>query len=65
MSIDRVVATLDAEIARLQKVRGILTGGAFGKGRRKRRKHRMSAESRARIVKAQKARWAKWRAKKG
>jgi hypothetical protein len=51
-----LIATIDAEISRLQQVRGLLTG-ANSTGPRK-RKHRLSAEARARISAAQKKRWA-------
>jgi hypothetical protein len=75
MDTTEIIQTINAEIARLEKARALLNGhiGAPAKrggpvsskltavlkpGRRK-----MSAEGRARIVAAQKARWAK--AKRG
>jgi hypothetical protein len=62
MEIDQIVAVLDAEIKRLQQVRELLGGGGNGIPSpfvRPRRKHTMSAEARARIAAAQRARWAK------
>jgi hypothetical protein len=61
METSQIVAELDAEIARLQQVRTLL-GGRVGNGRsgvQPRRKPTMSAEGRARIAAAQRARWAK------
>ena len=54
--ITKLIAALDAEISRLQQVRGLLAG-ANSTGPRK-RKHTMSAEARARMSAAQKKRWA-------
>lgn len=75
MEVGQIVAELDAEIARLNEVRNLLAGhnttaarGGGGGGvpspfrqkvGRKKRRHTMSAEGRARIAAAQKARWAK------
>jgi hypothetical protein len=64
MSIDKVLSEIDAEIARLEQVRNLLTGtGArktaktsAAKGRRKKRT--LSAEARERIAAAQRKRWA-------
>jgi hypothetical protein len=66
MDTQELVAELDAEIERLQRVKALLTG----QPRRGRppgkspepaglRRRTMSPEGRARIVAAQKARWAK------
>lgn len=75
MSLESILAEIDGEIARLRQARDLLTGVSVkrGPGRpksiattatpTKRRRSRMSAEGRARIAAAQKARWAK--AKKG
>jgi hypothetical protein len=69
MDTTEIIQTIDAEIARLEKARTLLNGNtspakrgrpsgstltATAKPRRK-----MSAEGRARIAAAQKARWAK------
>ncbi len=71
MSLESILAEIDGEIARLQQAKGLLTGipSKRGPGRpksiagavapTKRRRSRMSAEGRARIAAAQKARWAK------
>jgi hypothetical protein len=67
-----VLAFLDAEIARLQRAREILSttdgsgvgrggdpaGSIAGRDRGHRRRRRMSAEARRRISEAQKKRWA-------
>lgn len=65
MNVDAMVLAIDAEIERLSKVRALLTGhtaplkrGVPGSGRRT-----MSAEGRARVAAAQRARWAKVRQK--
>jgi hypothetical protein len=71
MDTKEILAHIDTEIARLQQVKGILSG--ITTTTRKKRgpnkvkvaptpvivKHTMSAEGRARIAAAQKARWAK------
>jgi hypothetical protein len=73
MAIADIVTALDAEIARLEQVRGLLlaVGGAvssrgatsfqFGANLAKsaRKRKPLSAEARARISAAQKKRWAK------
>jgi hypothetical protein len=70
MNTFEILATIDAELARLEQVRVLLTENPAplkrGKSSReggspKRRK--MSAEGRARIAAAQKARWAKAKGK--
>jgi hypothetical protein len=68
MTVGEIVASLDDEIARLQQVRSLLSDGKVGVAPtssnglvrpRPAKKHTMSAEGRARIAAAQKARWAK------
>jgi hypothetical protein len=70
MAITDILASLDEEIARLQQVRALLgAGGDAGIERNAarsvvtngigKRKRVMSAEARARIAAAQRARWAK------
>jgi hypothetical protein len=62
MDTEALVAELDAEIRRLQQVRALLTGhtAPLKRGRPPGTKRRtMSPEGRARIVAAQKLRWAK------
>lgn len=62
MEIGQIVAELDAEIARLQQVRALLGGRETGNVRsagQPRKKRTLSAEARARIAAAQRARWAK------
>jgi len=61
METSRIVAGIDEEIARLQQVRSLLSGGGagVGNGRRVAKKRVMSAEARERIAAAQRKRWAK------
>jgi hypothetical protein len=68
MNTSELVAGLDQEIARLQKVRALLSEASAIKppknprtAGKKKRKGGMSAEGRARIAAVQKARWAKLR----
>jgi hypothetical protein len=68
METKEMLARIDAELSRLQQVRSILIGGAKD-GRKIKtasksapQKRRSSAEARAKIAAAQRARWA--RAKK-
>lgn len=78
MDIQNILSQIDKEIAKLTKVKEALTGlpAKRGPGRprlsasakpvtkKKKAKRKMSAEGRARIAAAQKARWAKLKAKK-
>jgi hypothetical protein len=63
MNKAEILQSLDAEIERLTQVRQLLTGndGALPVASNGRR---MSAEARARIAAAQRARWARVKAKK-
>ncbi len=70
MEIEQIVAVIDAEIDRLTRARGILSGGRRSGGgqgaatqaapaaKRGRGRRFMSAEARKRISDAQKKRWA-------
>ena len=68
MTREELVAAVDEEISRLEKVRALLqssggsrlAGASFGN--RPRKKRVLSAEARARIAAAQKRRWAKQKA---
>lgn len=68
MTREELVAAVDEEISRLEKVRSLLlsaggsriTPGSFGN--RPRKKRVLSADARARIAAAQKRRWAKQKA---
>ena len=67
MTLDNILASIDAEIARLMNVRDLLTEvttkaseGSNGATPRKRRK--LSPASRKRIADAQRKRWAKQKA---
>jgi hypothetical protein len=76
MAITEILASLDEEIARLEQVKKLLGGGsgagnvrsaahsaaANGTGKPKRKK--FSAEARAKMAAAQRARWAKQKAEK-
>ena len=68
MNRHQIVATLDAEIARLQQVRAVLNGTVTGERRGRPpasakqntpKKRVLSAEARAKIAEAQRRRWAK------
>jgi hypothetical protein len=63
MPMNEILAGIDAEIARLERVRALLNGtpisGSHETTSAKRRK--LSAEVRAKIAAAQKARWARVR----
>jgi hypothetical protein len=63
MNTNDIVDAIDREIARLQQVRNLLGGSqgkvASAKTIRRPKKRVMSAEGRARIAAAQRARWAK------
>ena len=74
MDTSEIIQTIDAEIARLEKARALLDGHVSAPAKRGRPvsskvtatakpRRKMSAEGRARIAAAQKARWAK--AKRG
>jgi hypothetical protein len=66
MTIDNILASIDAEIAQLKQARALLAADGTKKAATlpapKRRK--MSAASRKKIAAAQKARWAKQKATK-
>lgn len=63
MTTDRILAAIDAEIARLKQVRALLSTNAANDGAKSVRKRRkLSAASRKKIADAQKARWAKQKA---
>ena len=71
MNIQDIVVEIDAEISRLQQVKALLAGTSTTKNRKRggpairsfpgnaRTRHTLSAEARAKIAAAQKARWAK------
>jgi hypothetical protein len=77
MAIDSILAQIDAEIARLNQVRALLSGAGkaapstaatktVSAPKRQGRKRRvLSAEARKRIAEAQRKRWAAQRAKAG
>lgn len=68
MTREELIAAVEEEISRLEKVRSLLesTGGSRiatpSFGNRPRKKRVLSAEARARIAAAQKRRWAKQKA---
>jgi hypothetical protein len=72
MDTFQILMAIDAELARLEQVRVLLTenttapkqGKKSGKSTRPKRRT-MSAEGKARIAAAQKARWAKAKASRG
>jgi hypothetical protein len=60
MDTNEIIAAIDAEIQRLQEARTLLDGGpSTTSGTKKPGRRKLSAETRAKIVAAQKARWAK------
>jgi hypothetical protein len=71
MDTTEIIQTIDAEIARLERAKALLKGDTTAPAKRGRSlsskpaatskpiRRRMSAEGRARIAAAQKARWAK------
>ena len=69
MSINNILAEIDAEIVRLEKVRSLLapTAGKTKKAGKKavpvvkKKRFRMSSEGRAKIAAAQRKRWAEQR----
>ena len=75
MDTTEVIQSIDAEIARLEKARELLSGHVNTPAKRGRvsskpiatpkplKRRKMSAEGRARIAAAQKARWAKAKGK--
>lgn len=77
MQVNRIVQEIDAEIARLQQARALLSEGNIvpekkrsagrpaGSKVTKRRKHRLSAEGRKRIADAMRKRWAERRKQQG
>ncbi|MGC1420841.1 MAG: hypothetical protein WA354_10195 [Terracidiphilus sp.] len=74
MSIESILAEIDAEIARLTQVRSLLAGsravttsGSKSKNSKapaKKKKRVLSADARKRIADAQRKRWAAQKAKK-
>lgn len=63
MAIESILKEIDAEIARLQEVKKVLSGAEAksGKGNtvaKKRKKRKLSAEAREKIAAAQRKRWA-------
>jgi 50S ribosomal subunit-associated GTPase HflX len=73
MSIETILAEIDAEIARLTQVRSLLAGtrtvsssgpkGKTSKGPGRKKKRVLSPEARKRIADAQRKRWAAQKAK--
>lgn len=72
MGIESVLASIDAEIEKLQKARTLLAGGGSSvgngvpkkRGRKPSKKRNLSPEGRARIAAAVKARWERQKAGK-
>ncbi|HTV83111.1 MAG TPA: hypothetical protein VME18_10705 [Acidobacteriaceae bacterium] len=67
MSREELIAAVNEEISRLEKVRALLQSSGGSRistsfGNRPRKKRVLSAEARARIAAAQKRRWAKQKA---
>lgn len=66
MTIDKILASIDAEIAQLKQARALLSGDGTKRSAAPapRKKRKLSAATRKRIANAQKARWAKQKAAK-
>jgi hypothetical protein len=67
MTIESILASIDKEIATLEKVRAVLSGNAAKKTTAptvRHKKRKMSAAARKRIGDAQRKRWAKQKASK-
>ena len=67
MTIDKIVASIDSEIAQLKQARALLSSDGTKKtpsASPVRKKRKMSAASRKKIADAQKARWARQKATK-
>ena len=67
MSIDKILASIDSEIAQLKQARALLAGDGTKKTAvtpAAPTKHKMSAAARKRIGDAQRKRWAKQKASK-
>jgi hypothetical protein len=66
MNTAELLSSIDSEIATLKQARALLAGqdGHVRPTAKPAKKHMMSAEGRARIAAAQKARWAKVKASK-
>jgi len=66
MTTDKIIAEIDAEIARLRQVRALLSGDETKKAATSAtpKKRKMSAAARKRIADAQRKRWAKQKATK-
>lgn len=69
MGIESVLASIDAEISKLQQARALLAGGHGGwvssgkkRGPKPRKKRVLSDEGRKRIAEAVKRRWARQKA---
>lgn len=57
--MDRIIQDIEAELARLRMARALLGGESNSHKPTKPGRRKMSADARARIAAAQKARWAK------
>jgi hypothetical protein len=63
MTLDKILAEIDSEIAQLKRARALLSGdGAKNTAGPVRKRRKMSAASRKKIADAQRKRWAKQKA---
>jgi methylase of polypeptide subunit release factors len=64
--MDKILASIDAEIAHLKQARAVLAGDGAKKTTKLAtpKKHKMSAAARKKIADAQRRRWAKQKAAK-
>jgi hypothetical protein len=63
MTTDKILASIDSEIAQLKQARALLSGDGTKKTATP-KKHKMSAATRKKIGDAQRKRWAKRKASK-
>ena len=59
MSLDNIIASIDAEIARLEQARALFSTETTKVGAIHRKPRKLSPAARKRIAEAQKKRWAK------
>jgi hypothetical protein len=66
MTVDKILASIDSEIAQLKQARALLSGGGTKKTAPSaaQKKRRLSAAARKKIADAQRKRWAKQKAAK-
>lgn len=64
MTLDNIIASIDAEIARLEQARALFSTETSNAGSATRKRRKLSPAARKRIAEAQRKRWAKQKAGK-